>query len=69
MEHLLNGQYVLGCQLLYYKLCCLFIHILFHLFLFSPVLHVSIFVCQDVFTLIVALQAVFLSKGRGMKKR
>lgn len=24
MEHPLNGQYVLGCQLLHYKLCWLF---------------------------------------------
>lgn len=44
MEHPLNGQYVLRCQVFfyyYYKLCQSVIHVFFYLLIFSLSLHVS----------------------------
>lgn len=55
MEHPLNGQYVLRCQLLYYKLrWSVYSYFISFINLFFPLLHVSKFVCQAAAMLIVA---------------
>lgn len=68
MEHPLNNQYVLRCQLLYYKLCwslysyfISFIKLSF--FRHHALLCVSKFVCQAAVMLIVALQAALQHKA------
>lgn len=73
MEHPLNGQYVLTCQLSYYKLCwAVYSYFISFMNLFLHLLHASIFVCQAAVRVIVALQAELqckCSKGRRTKRR